>query len=202
MPYSKSLQICKKCGQTDKLFRQKWHSKNQKYYLQTTCKECESLKYAEYQKQNLEYFRKVNRDAYLKKVGQLSRQSPLTVNPEITKEKKRISSRNWAERNPEKIKQIRENQRLNGNSAAKTAKRRATKKNAYVLWDRELTDFVTKEGLLLCKLREQTTNIKWHLDHIIPLQNDIICGLHVWNNLQLLPAIVNIRKSNKLEGGL
>lgn len=30
----------------------------------------------------------------------------------------------------------------------------------------------------------------------------VVCGFHVWNNFQLLPAVENIRKSNKLEGGL
>lgn len=45
---------------------------------------------------------------------------------------------------------------------------------------------------------EAATGVLHHVDHIVPLISPLVCGLHVGNNLRVIPAVENMRKSNKL----
>lgn len=43
------------------------------------------------------------------------------------------------------------------------------------------------------------TGILHHVDHIIPLQGELVSGLHVAENLRAIPAAENLRKRNRYE---
>lgn len=106
-------------------------------------------------------------------------------------EKDREIKRRWAKDHPEKRSTLAPEKRN-----AITAKRRAKKLQATPVWFGELDDFILREAYSLAKLREGVTGVKWHVDHIIPLQGKNVCGLHCWNNVQVIPALVNLSKGN------
>lgn len=78
--------------------------------------------------------------------------------------------------------------------AAKNARRHAAKLQATPAWANE---FFISEAYDLAARRTKATGFKWHVDHVVPLQSKLVCGLHVENNLQVIPATVNLSKHNK-----
>lgn len=88
--------------------------------------------------------------------------------------------RAWKARNPAKVN-------------AATAKRYAQKLRAIPSW----TDLKDIEAIYeLARLRTELTGIDWHVDHAVPLNSDLVCGLHCEANLQVIPAGPNISKGN------
>lgn len=87
---------------------------------------------------------------------------------------------------------------INIKGAAGTAKRRASKISATPNW---LTNSQIKEiadKYALSKKMSSITKIDYHVDHIIPLQGDNVCGLHVPWNLRVIKGQLNLTKGNKL----
>ena len=58
--------------------------------------------------------------------------------------------------------------------------------------------WLIKEAYDLAALRTKIFGFSWHVDHILPLQGEKVSGLHVPNNLQVIPGVENIRKRNKV----
>jgi len=96
----------------------------------------------------------------------------------------------YAENNKERLLKYRKEYRLKNNHLinALQAKRRSLKLNA------------TPKFANLNKIKEIYKNCPkgYTVDHIIPLQGNNVCGLHVEWNLQYLTRSENSSKSNKL----
>lgn len=113
------------------------------------------------------------------------------------RDKLKLSQRHklWRSKN---IESIRERVRANaGRYAAISAKRRASKLQATPKWlSQEQLDEIKSLYLFVAE-RRKVTGLDLEVDHIIPLQSEIVCGLHVPWNLQVLTASENASKGNR-----
>ena len=71
--------------------------------------------------------------------------------------------------------------------------------NAYLASRKTRVKQATPPWADLKKIREIYFNCPkgYHVDHMIPLNGRNVSGLHIPENLQYLPAIENLKKSNK-----
>ncbi|MDM0116895.1 hypothetical protein QTI66_32735 [Variovorax sp. J22R133] len=59
-------------------------------------------------------------------------------------------------------------------------------------YDRGAVSYLYKARMFLTL----ETGVQYSMDHIVPMNHPLVCGLHVQNNLCVLPLVENIRKSN------
>jgi hypothetical protein len=131
----------------------------------------------------------------------------IAANPE----KRRASLEKYYKKNREKClasrRRWREENRARGNQmslawlkkhpekrASYGALHRAAKLRATPTWANR---FFIEEAYDLAQRRTKATGFRWHVDHIVPLQSKTVCGLHVENNLQVVPAFRNQSKGNR-----
>lgn len=161
--------------------------------LDTSCKDCHNIKMRVWQKNNIEkvrgYIRKSCKKAY-------------DCNPEKYREKSKAKRKN----NPEAARAIvnksykkiyatrhsQERSRLNSLSAARRA--------ATPSWLTAIHKAQIREYYEIAKAREMQTGVKYHVDHIVPINGIDVCGLHVPWNLQVLSASENCAKKNLVFG--
>ena len=81
---------------------------------------------------------------------------------------------------------------------AESANRRARQLQATPAW----ADRAAIRAVYVMALdKERRTGIRQHVDHVIPLRGRIVSGLHVAENLQVLPARANVAKGNRFKAG-
>lgn len=101
--------------------------------------------------------------------------------------------RAWNESNPEKRREIvnESNRRNSGIVLAKTRRYQLAKKSRVPSW--------ADHGKIKA-IYQEAERTGMTVDHIIPLRGQLVSGLHVENNLQLLPGSVNYSKGNTFTG--
>ena len=133
------------------------------------------------------------------------------------REKSQLAGKRWRLANPEKVKAGEKAWRLanfekcqvNNRSKVKmwrknnphkvnaiNAYRRAKKLLATPLWATTELDQI-QELYRIAKELTLKTNVNYQVDHIVPLNSPIVCGLHCLANLQILEAEKNVIKGNR-----
>lgn len=169
--------MCKDCGAdiTD-TYTSKWGMR---------CAACKAEYHRAYRKANAE------RIAEKKRLWKLA-------NPEHVKAKDRA----YAVANPDKRAKARARWDATnpGATAAAKAANHSARKKRVPTWLSDDDKWMLTQAYALAALRTKIFGFPWHVDHIIPLNGKVVSGLHVPYNVQVIPAVENLRKSNKLDG--
>jgi hypothetical protein len=155
-------------------------------------------------------YRRLNGDCLCNKCTEFTKQLKI-----VWAKKNADKNKAWRDQNPEKMRMYRKkweekNKELVLKNQKKwktenkdkilgyTRKRQLKIKNAVPKWYGEFDDFVMQEAAKLCYRRNLLTGIKWSVDHLIPILSKTACGLHVADNLQVIPSKLNFSKINKM----
>lgn len=211
------MKTCKLC-KTVKPFSEFFRKKDTRDGYQSRCKVCDKVQVAKYLASNPEkkkaystsfYLRcdkvkrgvkvkewnLVNRERYLE-IQRRSKAKARTADPEAN----RARVKAWQEANPEVYRErlkvavskwMRDNR---GKMNAAGARRRAKKIQATPAW---INHEKVAEFYFAADFLGMVTGEWHHVDHIVPLQSDVVCGLHWEGNLQVLSAPENLTKSNR-----
>lgn len=161
------------------------------------------LKQAEYNKA----YREKNKEEAYERVKKWR-----AANPEKWKEQNKryaikhqdiitAKSLRWKKANPERAAELSRKTRLKNKARvlANKAKYRASKRNKTPIWVDKDHLWLIKQAYELAILRTKQFGFSWHVDHIIPLSGKNVSGLHVIENLQVIPGVENLLKNNKFE---
>lgn len=127
---------------------------------------------------------------------------------ESNKESVKARVKSWRSANPERVKAANEKNKLTRKDTVKAeyqrnkhhyfsraASRRVTVKQATPAWVDK--DAIAEMYVIAGKLNSFFTKPLVHVDHIVPLNNPLVCGLHAPSNLQILSAKANLAKRNR-----
>jgi len=100
-----------------------------------------------------------------------------------------LNKKKYAQKNIEKGRERSRKRRIENKDYyyQKCAERRAKKKKAIPLW--------FDKGAV-SKVYAMASKYGFEVDHVVPITSEIVCGLHTWENLQLLNRSENAKKLN------
>jgi hypothetical protein len=174
---------------SEKYFYKKYKKKDKSMYWDTSsCRDCHKKKCAERKRNNPERVREENR-LYQEKVK---------ANPILLDKQRERSRFYWWKNRKSKLKKAkiwRDNNKALRNFYH--AFRKALKRRQIIakLFKEEMKQIFLKADKL-----SQKTGIKRHVDHIIPINHSLVCGLDVPWNMQILTKEENLHKLNKFDG--
>lgn len=166
---------CKKCNTIKDIGDfYKLSSKSDK--KRAICKSCSKKSHAEWVNRNKDYCKQYNKDYHAR-----------------NKDRRIENTKKFLDKNPNyQSKWARENKSL---LAYKRSLRRAAVLKATPKWAN--LDKIKRVYEIASEL-SRITGVPHEVDHIYPIKSDIMCGLHVENNLRVITRKENRSKGNKV----
>jgi hypothetical protein len=157
-----------------------------------------------YYAENSETIKKQTKDWYLNNKEAYKQTKKKYLDRDGVRDKKRESVRRWCAANSERIRQMGVEWRAANSDRCRSneARKRARKKQAMPSW---LTpDHISQINAIYAEARslEAKTGVPHHVDHIVPLEGKIVCGLHVPWNLRAIPAAKNLKRPRIYKNGM
>lgn len=188
-----NIRVFRKCKDCNKVYDNTKFTKSKKcqYGITHRCLKCENDKF----KKNKKEFYDKNKDILARKAKEKYK---LKSNTKEFKNKCKKANRKYYKKNKHIINKKTSNYKKNNpdKHAFHESIRRCKKLKATPKWsDLDKIKVLYEKAKWLGSL----TGLKYHVDHVIPLQGNNICGLHIWENLQILESSLNCSKNNNWE---